>query len=61
MKMSFVGGGNMASALVGGLLARGADHPPEIAVIDPSATQREALRAQRSLKRSTARRSSFWP
>ena len=46
MKMSFVGGGNMASALVGGLLARGADHPPEIAVIDPSATQREALRAR---------------
>jgi len=46
MKMSFVGGGNMASALVGGLLERMAGTPPDITVIDPVAAQRQALRAR---------------
>jgi pyrroline-5-carboxylate reductase len=38
----FVGGGNMASALIAGLLARGAA-PAGVGVIDPSDTQRAAL------------------
>jgi pyrroline-5-carboxylate reductase len=43
MKITFIGGGNMAAALIGGLLA----DPPvarlEIAVVEPSAEQQHAL------------------
>jgi pyrroline-5-carboxylate reductase len=42
MRILFVGGGNMASALIGGLLARGTD-ASTISVIDPSDAQRAAL------------------
>lgn len=43
MKIVFVGGGNMASALIGGLLAR--DVPAaSIFVVEPSQAQRHALR-----------------
>ncbi len=42
MKLVFVGGGNMAAALIGGLVARG-HAPRDVVVVDPSATQRAAL------------------
>jgi pyrroline-5-carboxylate reductase len=44
-RIVFVGGGNMAAALIGGLLARGTS-PTTIAAIDPSAAQRDALAAR---------------
>jgi pyrroline-5-carboxylate reductase len=40
--VAFIGGGNMARSLVGGLLARGAD-PTLIHVADPAKQQRESL------------------
>jgi pyrroline-5-carboxylate reductase len=43
--LSFIGGGNMARSLVGGLIARGTA-PTSIIVSDPSAAQREILRTQ---------------
>ena len=42
MKVVFVGGGNMASALIGGLVARG-QAASDIAVVEPDAGQRERL------------------
>lgn len=44
-RLGFVGGGNMASAIIGGLIQRGvpAQH---IAVVEPLAAQRERLQAQ---------------
>jgi pyrroline-5-carboxylate reductase len=40
--IAFIGGGNMAGAIVGGLVAGG--HPPEaIAVVDPGEAQRQSL------------------
>jgi len=40
--IAFIGGGNMAGAIVGGLVAAG--HPPgAILVVDPGETQRQAL------------------
>jgi pyrroline-5-carboxylate reductase len=44
-RIVFVGGGNMASALIGGLIARGVS-PTSLQAIDPSASQREALAAR---------------
>jgi pyrroline-5-carboxylate reductase len=41
-RIVFVGGGNMAAALIGGLIARGAPSA-SLAVIDPSDAQRAAL------------------
>ncbi|MET0328416.1 MAG: pyrroline-5-carboxylate reductase [Luteimonas sp.] len=38
----FIGGGNMARSLIGGLVARGAD-PAKIRVVDPAAGTRDAL------------------
>ncbi|MCO5107413.1 MAG: pyrroline-5-carboxylate reductase [Burkholderiaceae bacterium] len=42
MQIGFIGGGNMAAALVGGLLARGTT-AGSIRVVEPLAAQREAL------------------
>ena len=42
--LAFVGGGNMARSLVGGLIAAGAD-PATIRIADPSAPARDALAA----------------
>ncbi len=42
LRITFVGGGNMAAALIGGLVARGAA-AASIAAIDPSAAAREGL------------------
>lgn len=43
MKIAFIGGGNMAAALIGGLVARGVA-PESFVVVEPSALQRETLR-----------------
>ena len=45
LRIAFVGGGNMASALIGGMIARGTP-PQHVSVIEPSSAQRESL-AQR--------------
>jgi len=45
MRSTFVGGGNMASAMIGGLLSRGAG-AADIAVVEPVAAQRERLAAR---------------
>lgn len=42
MKITFIGGGNMAGALIGGLLARG-HRASDLLVVDPSDTARAAL------------------
>jgi len=42
MSIAFIGGGNMASALAGGLLARGAA-PDTIRIVEPLAAQREKV------------------
>ncbi|MFP7722076.1 pyrroline-5-carboxylate reductase [Lysobacter sp. A3-1-A15] len=42
--VAFVGGGNMARSLIGGMVARGAD-PASIRVAEPDDTTRQALRA----------------
>lgn len=43
MRIGFIGGGNMASALIGGLLARGVASDA-LVVVEPVAAQRDALR-----------------
>jgi len=43
--LGFIGGGNMARSLIGGLLARGL-LPNQVIVSDPLASQREALASQ---------------
>ncbi|MBS0320099.1 MAG: pyrroline-5-carboxylate reductase [Proteobacteria bacterium] len=45
MKLAFIGGGNMAAALIGGLVARG-HAATDVVVVDPSSTQRDALVAR---------------
>jgi pyrroline-5-carboxylate reductase len=44
-KLAFIGGGNMARSLIGGLIARGTS-AQSISVADPIATQLESLRSQ---------------
>jgi pyrroline-5-carboxylate reductase len=53
MKIAFLGGGNMASALIGGLLARGFD-ARSISVIEVRAAARERLAAQHGVRASAA-------
>ncbi|MCO5101022.1 MAG: pyrroline-5-carboxylate reductase [Burkholderiaceae bacterium] len=43
MKIAFIGGGNMAAALIGGLVARGVASSSFV-VVEPAALQRETLR-----------------
>jgi len=45
LSLAFVGGGNMASAIVGGLLHQGVP-PAQVTVVEPLATQREHLTRQ---------------
>jgi pyrroline-5-carboxylate reductase len=45
MTTLFIGGGNMASALIGGLIARGRS-PTALAVVEPVAAQRDRLAAR---------------
>ena len=43
--IAFIGGGNMARSLIGGLIADGCD-PRNLWVADPSGEQREVLQSQ---------------
>ena len=47
-RIAFVGGGNMAAALIGGLLNAGW-RPDQFVVVEPSSDQREGLRARFSV------------
>lgn len=49
--IAFIGGGNMARSLLGGLIADGSD-PQSLWVADPDAGQREGLRAQLGIQTS---------
>lgn len=53
MRIAFLGGGNMASALIGGLIAQGFD-AASISVIEVSAGARERLAARYPVRVSTA-------
>jgi pyrroline-5-carboxylate reductase len=53
MSIAFLGGGNMANALIGGLLARGYERR-SISVIEVSPAARERLAAQHGVRASTA-------
>jgi pyrroline-5-carboxylate reductase len=53
MKLAFLGGGNMASALIGGLVAKGID-ARTISVIEPSPVARERLAARYPVHIATA-------
>lgn len=45
----FIGAGNMASALIGGLISRGVP-ARQLAAVDPSAAQREQIRARHGIR-----------
>ena len=45
MRSTFIGGGNMASAIIGGLIARGT-RAADVRVVEPFAAQRERLMAR---------------
>ena len=49
MNIGFIGGGNMARSLIGGLLARGW-RAEQIAVADPMPEQLDALRAEYAVR-----------
>lgn len=53
MKIAFLGGGNLATALIGGLIAKGTD-PRAIAVIEMSPAARERLGQKYSVHIATA-------
>jgi pyrroline-5-carboxylate reductase len=53
MRIAFLGGGNMAAALIGGLIAKGAD-PRSISVVEVSPAARERLGSRYPVHVSTA-------
>lgn len=53
MRIAFIGGGNMASALIGGLRAKGAS-PATLSVVEPLAAARRRLAAKFKLRASAA-------
>ncbi|HUQ24534.1 MAG TPA: pyrroline-5-carboxylate reductase [Burkholderiales bacterium] len=53
MRIAFLGGGNMAGALIGGLIAKGTD-PRSISVIELSPSARERLATKHAIHLSTA-------
>ena len=52
MKICFLGGGNMATALIGGLIAKGIP-PADLAVIEVSDAAREKLAARYPVRIAT--------
>lgn len=58
MKITFLGGGNMGAAMVGGLIARG-QAPGDIAVIEPQAAARQSLESRFGVV--TLEASGEWP
>jgi pyrroline-5-carboxylate reductase len=50
LRIAFVGGGNMARAIIGGLLAKGAASADEIMVVEPDASARLRLLAEYGVK-----------
>jgi pyrroline-5-carboxylate reductase len=44
--LAFIGGGNMAGAILGGLLRAGQVQPADLIVVEPHAPQRDKLRAE---------------
>ena len=57
--IAFIGGGNMASALIGGLLRAGRA-PAGIAVVEPFEAQRDKLAQQFGVRRQAAP-TPAWP
>jgi pyrroline-5-carboxylate reductase len=53
MNLAFIGGGNMASALIGGLIAKGAK-PGALSVVEPVAAARRKLAARYKVHASAA-------
>jgi len=53
MKLAFIGGGNMASALIGGLIAKGA-RASELSAVEPVAAARRKLAARYKVHASAA-------
>ncbi len=54
MRILFIGGGNMATALIGGLVEQGSN-PGDMHVIDPSPEARQRLQAQFGVSTAAAR------
>ena len=50
MRIAFIGGGNMARAIIGGLLAKGAAQAEEFLVVEPDASARLRLLAEYGVK-----------
>ena len=50
MRIAFIGGGNMARAIIGGLLAKGAAQAEEMLVVEPDSSARLRLLAEYGVK-----------
>jgi len=50
MKVAFIGGGNMAHAIIGGLLSKAAAQAGELVVVEPDAAARDRLRIEHRVR-----------